>query len=617
MHRDGPLAHIAGLQQSSETGDSRSAAPVRSSSTFFVIWLVVVLLALVPGALLRLGLGAELPGGTGRLLALLESQLKDISFGHGLRFWLGVTGASMMALLLLYPLRKMMGLSRLVSISAWFHLHVVLGLVAPALVLYHCNFGLGSRPANVALATTLLVAVSGVLGLFLYTRTSARYYALKAAARASLDSGLGVIDAVEPGPSKDRLIEHLRSFDTRMLEERRGPIRALWSSVKARMVERDAIARVAWLIDTHVAPSQRTELKARSAAHLRRYFSIVRRTERWSVYERAWAMWRLMHLPVFAITILATSIHVTKVWNIDAPAESAAAFDDATGREAAASASAGGAKDDAIAQGRAGAAKPSPFAERSIRTLAVTSETAREAPPVLVEKPAIARRPQRTATEAPAVQTPQPRETRVVAAGTAVSDAGPSEGRAPVAGASVSERALLQQQQRIEPPAPATVPAAAMAERTPLVRPAPPEAPRMAETKPPAPVPPSPAATAVRTVPPAPDPPRHQRAAEADAAVAELARRNETETTGIMEPAALAQKIAQLKAERFDHSKTRFPLAGKHLKVACEKCHTKALRETPRECDTCHKKDDVHRGRRPDCAKCHVPTDWGKIIKRK
>ena len=38
----------------------------------------------------------------------LLNELQDIKFGSGFRFWLGVTGASMMGVMLLYPLRKLL-----------------------------------------------------------------------------------------------------------------------------------------------------------------------------------------------------------------------------------------------------------------------------------------------------------------------------------------------------------------------------------------------------------------------------------------------------------------------------------------------------------------------------
>jgi hypothetical protein len=62
----------------------------------------------------------------------------------------------------------------------------------------------------------------------------------------------------------------------------------------------------------------------------------------------------------------------------------------------------------------------------------------------------------------------------------------------------------------------------------------------------------------------------------------------------------------------FDHSKTRFPLLGKHADVKCKACHAKGkYKGVPRDCYGCHKKDDVHKGSQgPACEKCHDEKSW-------
>ena len=89
------------------------------------------------------------------------------------------------------------------------------------------------------------------------------------------------------------------------------------------------------------------------------------------------------------------------------------------------------------------------------------------------------------------------------------------------------------------------------------------------------------------------------------------------ETRGQFEPSALALRLGALKNANFDHSKTMFPLTGKHATLLCESCHKTTLKDTPRDCIACHREDDIHRGRRPDCARCHVTSDWSTIKRRK
>jgi len=65
------------------------------------------------------------------------------------------------------------------------------------------------------------------------------------------------------------------------------------------------------------------------------------------------------------------------------------------------------------------------------------------------------------------------------------------------------------------------------------------------------------------------------------------------------------------KEPRFDHGKTHFPLTGKHEKAKCKTCHEKTYKDTPKECNACHKKDDVHKGRYgPKCETCHDAKNW-------
>jgi hypothetical protein len=62
----------------------------------------------------------------------------------------------------------------------------------------------------------------------------------------------------------------------------------------------------------------------------------------------------------------------------------------------------------------------------------------------------------------------------------------------------------------------------------------------------------------------------------------------------------------------FDHSKSAFPLLGKHSKVECKVCHEGAMyKQASKECVACHKKDDKHAANLGDkCAECHTDSDW-------
>src|SRR6202047_358221 len=68
----------------------------------------------------------------------------------------------------------------------------------------------------------------------------------------------------------------------------------------------------------------------------------------------------------------------------------------------------------------------------------------------------------------------------------------------------------------------------------------------------------------------------------------------------------------------FDHSKTEYPLLGKHAQVSCVACHLNGNFKKPlpfANCSDCHK-PDPHKGQfeaRPkkgECAECHTVDGW-------
>ena len=70
------------------------------------------------------------------------------------------------------------------------------------------------------------------------------------------------------------------------------------------------------------------------------------------------------------------------------------------------------------------------------------------------------------------------------------------------------------------------------------------------------------------------------------------------------------------KTTHFDHSKTHFPLFGKHRDVKCKDCHPKEkFKDTPTKCNDCHQKDDKHKGLFGlKCEACHNDKNWKEIL---
>jgi len=75
---------------------------------------------------------------------------------------------------------------------------------------------------------------------------------------------------------------------------------------------------------------------------------------------------------------------------------------------------------------------------------------------------------------------------------------------------------------------------------------------------------------------------------------------------------AACHQTAGWKPATFDHSKSAFPLTGKHVAAKCESCHVnQVFRGTPQTCIGCHQADDAHKGQfGTDCAACHQTAGW-------
>ena len=290
-------------------------------------YIALALLLLVPGIVGKLGWSfggalADIP------LDALRAALDDIRWGSGFRFWLGISGATMMGLMLLYPLRKALSRGRrLGSVGGWFHTHMILGLGGPVVILYHCNFGLGSTNANVALWSMLTIAISGILGYFVYGRASAGFYIEKQRTREQLDAIAGILGRLEGPPlPRQKVIEELEAFEARLLTPRQGivaSISARWDIERQRI---NLVRGINWLVSQHGqliygAPVEINRLRNALFTHLNAYVRMARHASSRSIREQVWARWRLFHLPVFLVMVAAVVLHVWAVWEMGPPSD--------------------------------------------------------------------------------------------------------------------------------------------------------------------------------------------------------------------------------------------------------------------------------------------------------
>ncbi len=254
-------------------------------------------------------------------------QIRDeghLTAESGLGYALGIVGVTAMLLLLTYPMRKRFRfLQRLGSVRHWFRVHMYLGVLGPVLILAHSNFRLGSLNSMVALFSMLTVAISGIAGRYFYSRIHFGLYGARATLKdlqAALedDSGrLGEVLVLVPDLQKELLGFAARSLTPAgSLGSATGRIvsiglrtrraRLTTTRTVTRAIKQEA-ARAGW------SSAQRRRVTKEAKHLIANFLGTVRRTVQLSFYERLFALWHVLHIPLFYMLLIAATVHVFAV----------------------------------------------------------------------------------------------------------------------------------------------------------------------------------------------------------------------------------------------------------------------------------------------------------------
>lgn len=231
-------------------------------------------------------------------------------------YHLGLVGGVLMLLLLPYALRKRMRcLRQWGTMRGWFLFHVAAGLLGPLLVLFHTTFRIGSLNGGIALASTLLVTASGLVGRFFYRqvhRGLSGCRATKEELQAALDAQLARLQ-----PQLAHLPDiaaATRSFlaladGTSQADGDRGMVRPLGRFIRLGSQRRATARRIERLLQTTAAATAADELTAlwqTIDATLR----AAQRAGQLATYERLFALWHTVHLPFLYLLVLTALVHV-------------------------------------------------------------------------------------------------------------------------------------------------------------------------------------------------------------------------------------------------------------------------------------------------------------------
>jgi hypothetical protein len=241
----------------------------------------------------------------------------------GLGYALGIIGGSSMLALLLYPLRKRYRVMRFLGpVSVWFKAHMFLGVLGPILILYHASFQMGSTNSSVAMVCMLMVAGSGVIGRYLYSKIHNGLYGRRmsleelrseaASNQQDKGSGLGLL----PG-----LMAELERLEKELMEPASGLLVVLnpfLAGLRARLMQwrfgRAANALITRLSQERPVVAQHApNLKIAAMRYGERRLQAARRVAQFQLFEKAFSLWHVLHFPIFLMMVLTAIVHVVAV----------------------------------------------------------------------------------------------------------------------------------------------------------------------------------------------------------------------------------------------------------------------------------------------------------------
>jgi hypothetical protein len=255
---------------------------------------------------------------------LINRKVELVNPEAGVGYWLGIIGASLMAILLLYPVRKRLRFMRLFGATRhWFRLHMIFGVLGPVLILYHCNFAPGSLNSNVALICTLLVAASGILGRYLYTKVHVDLDGHKATLRElSEKARLTAEQRKRTSALVPQLMQRLTAFDGLVLTPPASFAGSVLLPLKLAVQTRWACLRLIWFARRELkaqarkspaVAAQRARIERIMREFIREHLRRVRRVAEFASYERLFSLWHVFHLPFFYMLVVTALIHVLAV----------------------------------------------------------------------------------------------------------------------------------------------------------------------------------------------------------------------------------------------------------------------------------------------------------------
>jgi hypothetical protein len=252
------------------------------------------------------------------------SRMGLFEAGDDTGYWLGVAGGVMMLLLFSYPLRKHFAFARKWGrVKLWFVVHMFLGVGGPVLILLHSTFRVGSLNAAVALYSMLAVAISGVIGRFIYARVNRGLMGEQATLRdLQSRAGLQQENARSRLSFAPQVESRLRAYELHELNAKPGWLtyfrQVFWLPIQQWLVYRQCATDLKRTLQV-LAITNRwkkkdfVKRKKHSKTLVRQYLQAVTRVAQFTAYERMFSLWHVAHIPFVYLLVISALVHVFAV----------------------------------------------------------------------------------------------------------------------------------------------------------------------------------------------------------------------------------------------------------------------------------------------------------------
>ena len=247
--------------------------------------------------------------------------------GSGLGYYFGLVGGVMMLLMLLYPIRKHVRWARnWGSLRYWFMLHMVLGIGGPVLILLHSTFHVKSLNAGVAFYSMLLVALSGIVGRFIYKRIHIGLYGRKSSLEelqqavdlSQVKENRAVAILIEATGIGDKLKQFRETAFTQELTLSARAWRFMTFDWRRIMLAKHSHHEL-WLGVIQLAnvegwdKQQQDEHFREALGYVKKYLTAVQRAAQFTAFERLFRWWHILHTPFVWLLGISGIVHVIAV----------------------------------------------------------------------------------------------------------------------------------------------------------------------------------------------------------------------------------------------------------------------------------------------------------------